>query len=135
MKAGTHKKTFANPKKMKMLFKHLNNVVYDNTLFEPEIMQTINLSEMLGIVHLSRDKKKKLKRVKNFNSLFSFPYFVGLCWGDSIAVLESQSDNDFLDTLAHEIVHVWQFQNGLEMNHGKQFKKMLKKSREALFLE
>jgi len=30
-------------------------------------------------------------------------------------------------TMAHEMIHQWQYDNGLKRNHGKQFKKMAKK--------
>ena len=30
-------------------------------------------------------------------------------------------------TMAHEMVHQWQYDNGIKLNHGQQFKKMARK--------
>ena len=35
----------------------------------------------------------------------------------------NKNRSDFLDTLLHEMIHVWQWCNNLELNHGKEFNK------------
>lgn len=49
------------------------------------------------------------------------PGTIGLCWGDRIQVSDTLSEQDARATLLHEMVHQWQDQNGLDMDHGKTF--------------
>lgn len=34
--------------------------------------------------------------------------------------------NEYIDTVAHELIHAWQWENGFNRNHGKKFKNMVK---------
>ncbi|HVH93274.1 MAG TPA: SprT-like domain-containing protein [Candidatus Acidoferrum sp.] len=47
---------------------------------------------------------------------------VGLCWGDRIMLAPGASLEATRRVLLHEMVHVWQAQNGHKMTHGKTFK-------------
>lgn len=49
-----------------------------------------------------------------------------------IAVCVADKPHRVIDSLAHELVHIWQDFNGLPMNHGKTFKKKLLKVLENL---
>lgn len=43
-----------------------------------------------------------------------------------------KNEDEFFGTLAHEMVHQWQKQNGHKLNHGKRFKKKCKKVEKLL---
>ena len=49
------------------------------------------------------------------------PGTMGLCWGCEIAVKDTLSIEDARATLLHEMVHQWQYENDIEMDHGPTF--------------
>lgn len=49
------------------------------------------------------------------------PGVMGLCWGSEIAVKDTLGTEDARATLLHEMVHQWQFENDIEMDHGPTF--------------
>lgn len=46
---------------------------------------------------------------------------IGLCWGTRIMVQRGLDETLARETLLHEMVHQWQNQNDLEMDHGPTF--------------
>lgn len=43
-----------------------------------------------------------------------------------LSIPHHKTDNDYLDTFSHEMIHAWQSENGLKRNHGKEFNDWVK---------
>lgn len=64
------------------------------------------------------------------------PNVWGLCYDDGLIVISDRLDADTaMSTLLHEMIHQWQAQNGLPMNHGNTFSKWRKTCRLLTGLE
>ena len=108
---------------LKYLFPIINQAVFDGELDKPE-MKAINLIEMLGITVTTFGYKDK----DGFAGLT-----VDLHNVQFVAVVKHhETFEDFVATFVHELIHVWQAQNGKAMNHKKEFKKMCKKASKKL---
>lgn len=82
------------PRELRRWFKEFNSKVFDDTL------PTVPLrAEYVG------------------------PGIWGLCWGNSIAIRDTLEGDEARATLLHEMVHLWQAVEGLEMDHGGSFEK------------
>ena len=58
------------------------------------------------------------------------PNVWGMCYDDGcICILDTLSEADGMSTLLHEMIHQWQYENGLPMNHGNTFSKWRKTCR------
>ena len=92
---------------------------------EKPIVRAVNLIEMLGMTVINFGYKDK-------------EGFAGLTIVDKhgnqfVAVVSGhETYADFVATFAHELIHIWQSQNGLEMNHKKEFKKMCRRASKLL---
>lgn len=49
------------------------------------------------------------------------PDTLGLCWGTCISVKDTLEADEAKATLLHEMVHQWQAEQGLRMDHGASF--------------
>lgn len=68
----------------------------------------------------------KLKRVPITDG-YAGPGYWGWCFGNRILLSDQLTEDEARCTLLHEMVHLWQFQMGLDMNHGRSFKPWEKK--------
>lgn len=87
------------------LFNNYNKLIFDNTLIVPHIkvLRYYN-KEYLGWCGILED------------------HTLELCLNTKAIRTKEQYQN----TLIHEMVHVWQYQNGLIMDHGLSFEQWIK---------
>lgn len=68
----------------------------------------------------------KLKRIKIVIG-YTEPEIWGLCYDSRLIVIsDTITDEQATSTLLHEMIHQWQFENGLTMHHGNSFSKWRK---------
>lgn len=106
-------------KKIRFYFDQFNADIFNNELRYPDMFKVLNTFEVVGIAKLQK-----------------LPVFYGV-YGtfsdgengsfDMLAVMDDQPEGELLDTIAHEMVHLWQFENDKPLNHGKEFKAMMQK--------
>lgn len=47
---------------------------------------------------------------------------MGECWGSEIYISDCLTSKDIRATMLHEMIHQWQYENKLPMDHGRSFK-------------
>jgi hypothetical protein len=52
---------------------------------------------------------------------YTGPDYEGWCWGHGVLISDRLSVNLARAALAHEMIHLWQDQHGLPMDHGESF--------------
>lgn len=87
----------------------------------------INNKYFGGLLETPRFKTIKTRNLRGF--------FMGVKWDDSESDLtisinykhpDHETKRNIKETLIHEMVHLYQFQNGYKVNHGKIFRKFVK---------
>ncbi len=106
-------------------FPFINKALFNGELEKP-IIKAINLIEMLGltVIHFGYNDRD------GFSGLtmnYTHGQFVAVC-------KNNPSNEDFINTFIHELVHVWQAQNNKPMNHGKAFKKKCNQAYDIFYL-
>jgi hypothetical protein len=108
-------KSTISDKKLLRLFNRINKDIFDSELCTPHI-EAINFMQMTGInkVFFANKYKHGIEGIT-----------VDMGKGHvSVAVLAGVTPILFINTFIHEIIHVWQLENNLPLNHRKHFKKL-----------
>lgn len=71
------------------------------------------------------------KKLSIDNPINGFCQPVQDCW--LIGIDKTLSDKEYFDTLVHEMIHIWQGENNLEMDHKKSFQYMCAKAYEEFY--
>ena len=93
------------------LFEKVNKELFNNELETP-LIKTINMVEMVGL------------SLMHFDKLIPFEGITIHQYGrEFVAIQESLTGDEAFFCMVHEMVHVWQAQNNMPLDHKKEFKK------------
>lgn len=93
---------------------YINAVLFDDTLDLSDIhFKNLNFLEAQGVSWIQFDGKIEFYGITLKMEKKDLDIFVGIC--------TDTGDLKRFDILVHELIHVWELQNGYTMGHGKRF--------------